>query len=103
VVQVTFSRSRDGALQILMEAANPKTAALLQKNAGEIQNLLSEALHAEARVEVRQSDKLFPDQWDGHQQQQQRQNQGQRREQEKEDVDDFMHRLRLGLTGLEEN
>ncbi len=102
VVQVTFSRSRDGALQVLMEAASPKTAALLQKNAGEIQNILSEAMHAEARVEVRQSDKLFPDQWDGHQQQQQQQNRGQRRGQEKEDLDDFMHRLRLGLTGLDE-
>ncbi len=102
VVQVTFSRSKDGALQILMEAANPKTAALLQKNAGEIQNILAEALHAETHMEVRQSDKLFPDQWDGHQQQQQQQQQGQRRGQEKEDLDDFMHRLRLGLTGLDE-
>ncbi len=103
VVQVTFSRNKDGALQILMEAANPKTASLLQKNSADIQNILAETLQGETRLEVRQSDMLFPDQWDGHnqQQQQQQQNQGQRRGREKEDLDDFMHRLRLGLTGLD--
>lgn len=101
VVQVTFSRNKDGALQILMEAANPKTAALLQKNSADIQNILAETLQGETRLEVRQSNMLFPDQWDGHQQQQQQQNQEQRREREKKDLDDFMHRLRLGLTGLD--
>lgn len=103
VVQVTFSRNKDGVLQILMEAANPKTAALLQKNSADIQNILAETLQGETRLEVRQTNMLFPDQWDGHnqQQQQQQQNQGQRRGREKEDLDDFMHRLRLGLTGLD--
>ncbi len=101
VVQVTFSRNKDGALQILMEAANPKTAALLQRNSADIQNILAETLQGETRLEVRQSNMLFPDQWDGHQQQQQQQNQEQRREREKKDLDDFMHRLRLGLTGLD--
>jgi len=101
VIQVTFSRDKDGALQVLMEAANPKTASLLQKNSADIQNILAQTQQGEVRVQVRESDSLFPDQWDGHQQQQQQQNQEQRREREKKDLDDFMHRLRLGLTGLD--
>lgn len=102
-VRVEFSRGKDGALEILMEAANPKTTQLLEKNMDAIVRSLSESQRGEVRMEVRQSEKLFQDQWDGHQgRQQQQQTQQQRQEQEKRDLEDFIHRLRLGLISLEE-
>lgn len=103
-VRVEFSRGKDGALEILMEAANPRTTQLLEKNMDAIVRSLSESQRGEVRMEVRQSEKMFPDQWDGHQgrQQQQQQTQQQRQEQEKRDLEDFIHRLRLGLISLED-
>ncbi len=102
-VRVEFSRGKDGALEILMEAANPRTTQLLEKNMDAIVRSLSESQRGEVRMEVRQSEKLFPDQWDGHQgRQQQQQTQQQRQEQEKRDLEDFIHRLRLGLISLED-
>ncbi len=101
-VRVEFSRGKDGALEILMEAANPRTTQLLEKNMDAIVRSLTESQRGEVRMEVRQSEKLFPDQWDGHQGRQQQQTQQQRQEQEKRDLEDFIHRLRLGLTSLEE-
>ncbi len=101
MIQVTFTREKDGALRILIETSNPKTQTLLEKHMTNLQNTLAENLReaVDVRVEQRHTDKLFQDLWEGHQQRQQ--NQEQRREQEKKEVDDFIQRLRLGLTGLE--
>ncbi len=102
MIQVTFTREKDGALRILIETSNPRTQTLLEKHMTNLQNTLAENLRedVDVRVEQRHTDKLFQDLWEGHQQRQQ--DREQRREHEKKEVDDFIQRLRLGLTGLED-
>lgn len=104
-VQMTLTRDTEGVLHMSLEALNPKTQTLLQKHAGEIQNILANSYHEEARVEVKESEQPFPQQWQNNQEQQQQQQQQQRqnREQPQENAPhDFLQRLRLGLVGEEQ-
>ncbi len=104
-VTMTISRDAQGALHMALEALNPKTAALLEKHSANIERIAAESTHQDVHVEIRsEREQPFPEnrQEDGNGQQQHQQ-QGRRQEQDaKEPAQDFMHRLRLGLTGEDE-
>lgn len=104
-VTMRLTRDGDGVIHMVLEALNPKTAALLDKHAADIQNIAAENTHQEVRVEIKsEQNQPFPENWkDGQnqhgQQQEQQQRQGQQREERRPSMEDFMHRLRLGLVG----
>jgi len=104
-VTMRLTRDGDGVIHMVLEALNPKTAALLDKHAANIQNIAAENTHQEVRVEIKsEQNQPFPENWkDGQNQhgQQQQQRQGQQREEREASMEDFMHRLRLGLTGTD--
>lgn len=101
-VTMRLTRDGDGVIHMVLEALNPKTAELLDKHAANIQNIAAENTHQEVRVEIKNEQaQPFPENWkDGqnqHGQQQQQQRQGQQREDREASMEDFMHRLRLGI------
>ncbi len=102
-VQLTLTRDADGTLRLALEAADPKTTALLEKHASHVQDIMAGDLKQEVRVEVKQNDKPDRQDWDGgqgrHQQEQQRRHQ----KAEEQDDHDFLQRLRLGLIGPEDD
>lgn len=100
---VEISRDGNGALSIVLSAANPKAAALLERHAGGLQELLAANTKTDVRVEVQESQES-PRQFlnpDGNPNERQ---QGQQHREEKahkeSDGADFLQRLRLGLTDL---
>lgn len=103
-VTVEITRNADGALSILMSAATEKTAALLQRHGGVLQQALTENLQSPVQVEVRQPEQpenanqfLNPEG-----QNRQHPGQQQREKKQKGSTEDFLQQLRLGLIGLEE-
>ncbi len=100
---VEISRTENGALSIVLSAANPKAAALLERHAGGLQELLAANTRTEVRVEVQESQES-PRQFlnpDGNPNER-RQGQQHREEKARKESDsaDFLQRLRLGLTDL---
>lgn len=103
-VTMHLTRDAEGVIHMVLEALNPKTAALLDKHAAEIQNIAADNTRQEVRVEIKsEQSQPFPENWKENQEQQQRQQQRQeqRQEERSEPMEDFVHRLRLGLTGAE--
>ncbi len=100
---VEISRGENGTLSIVLSAANPKAAALLERHAGGLQELLAANTRTEVRVEVQESQEsprqfLNPDGNPNERQQSQQHREGKARKET--DSTDFLQRLRLGLTDL---
>lgn len=101
-LSVTITRLEGGALSVVLRAADPRAASLLQQHAPELQGAMANAVRGEVEIEVQQPQNaqqqqlLNPDAEQGREQQQQRQ----RRDNQKQENDDFMQKLRLGLTDL---
>lgn len=105
---VEITRSEDGVISVVLSAAEPKTAAMLERHTGSLQQLLAANTQSEVRLEVRSGEEaqrqfLNPDDAQ-NQQNQQNQQQGQHRQERRRETDgrDFIHQLRLGLIGPEE-
>ena len=107
---IKLTQSADGALQVVMHAANAKAANLLSQHLDGLNQALQSYGHGqEVRVEVQRNE---DSQQAGQQQQQQTDPDGrgqhsqQRQEQRRQDSGhsgDFIQKLRLGLFGPEEN
>lgn len=97
-VTMRLTRDAEGVIHMVLEALNPKTAELLDKHAAEIQNIAASNTREDVRVEIKsEQSQPFPENWKENQEQQQRQQQRQQREDRSEPLEDFVHRLRLGL------
>lgn len=100
-VKVELTRGADGSLQVLLSAENPRTQALLDKHAADLQSTLFDQTQEPVRVEVRQPEETQRGndyQQDGRQGG--RQQERQHREQS-QDGRDFLQQLRLGLLPLD--
>ena len=104
---VKLTQSADGALQVVLHAANSKAANLLSQHLDGLNAALQGfSQNSEVRVEVQRGE----DSQQAQQQQQQqadpdghnRQRQEQQRQERQEHSEDFVQRLRLGLFSLED-
>ena len=104
---VKLTQSADGALQVVLHAANSKAANLLSQHLDGLNaSLQGFSQNSEVRVEVQRGE----DSQQAQQQQQQqadpdghnRQRQEQQRQERQEHSEDFVQRLRLGLFSLED-
>ncbi len=101
-LNVTISRLEGGALSIVLRAADPRAAALLQQHTADLQNTMAGAVRDEVQITVQepqnsQQQMLNPDAEQGRGQ---REQQRQQQDNQKQERDDFMQKLRLGLTDL---
>ena len=109
-IRVNITHTAEGALHVQLNASSERAVNLLQRGAGNLQNLLTNMSRPAVAVEVRGGqgeEQLFnPNQQSGQQQsqqqqqQQQQQSQQQQRQQEQQvkgQVQDFVQQLRLGL------
>ena len=104
-----ITHGADGSLHVQLLASTEKAAALLEKNASALQNLLAARERPQTTVEIRVEERaqqfLNPDgqrrDQNGAYQQQQQQQQQRGSQREALRVEDFMSRLRLGLVGLD--
>lgn len=102
-VNVTITRTENGALSVVLRAADPKAVNLLMQHTSDLQHNMSNAVRGEVQIEVREPQNSQQQQLlnpDGQQNREQREQQRQRRERQKEDDDNFLQKLRLGLTDL---
>ena len=106
-IVVEMTKTNDGALQVVLHAANVKTTAILSQNLNSLNQTLQNLNHNQVQVEVQQKEENASSQQhpfqqadpDGHGQQQQQQHQ---RRQEKTSPEDFLQQLRLGLFSLDD-
>ncbi len=101
-MNVTISRLEGGALSVVLRAADPRAAALLQQHTADLQQTMASAVRDEVHITVQepqnsQQQMLNPDAEQGRGQ---REQQRQRQDDQKQENDDFMQKLRLGLTDL---
>ncbi len=101
-LNVTISRLEGGALSVVLRAADPRAAALLQQHTADLQQTMASAVRDEVHITVQepqnsQQQMLNPDAEQGRGQ---REQQRQRQDDQKQENDDFMQKLRLGLTDL---
>lgn len=105
-VIIKLTQASDGALSVIMHTSNAKAAALLSEHLdGLSQALQSYSQGQEVRVAVQYNEESQQSQYqqadpDGHNGQQRQQEQQQ---DQQESGEDFVQRLRLGLTGVEED
>lgn len=102
-VNVTISRTENGALSIVLRAVDPKAVNLLMQHTNDLQNNMANAVRGEVQIEVREPESSQQQQLlnpDGQQNREQREQQGQRQERQKNESDEFIQKLRLGLTDL---
>lgn len=100
---VEITRAGDGSLSVLLSAAAPKAAAVLEQHSAGLQTLLMNSTQAPVRVEVHggqesQQQFLNPDGNGGHNSHNQEQHQESRHPRNDQD---FIQRLRLGLIELD--
>ena len=103
---IKLTQTADGALQVVLHAANTRAASLLNQHLGDLNAALQgHGQSSEVRIEVQRGE----DSQQAQQQQQQadpnghnRQQQQQQHRQESEHSEDFVQRLRLGLFGTGE-
>lgn len=103
-VTVELTQSADGVLHVVLGAATARAAELLERGAGNLQNLLAANNRPQVQVEVRGSEEaqrqyLNPNDENG----QNRQSQQQQRQEERKrpQAQDFLQQLRLGLVDLD--
>lgn len=104
-VKVEMVWHKDGSIHVLLHADKPKTQALLDRDAGQLESLLGRNNQQEVRVEApREQESARPQYDEGHQGHPQQEQQQERREQRehKDSGEDFLHQLRLGLTPVDE-
>lgn len=104
-VKVELIWHKDGSMHVLLHADKPKTQALLDRDAGQLELLLGRSNQQEIHVESpRQQDSARPQYDEGEQgrQQQGHQQENQRRRESRDSGEDFLHQLRLGLTPVDE-
>lgn len=102
-LNVTISRLESGGLSIVLRAADPRAAALLQQHTADLQHTMAGAVRGEVEIEVQEPQSSHQQQLlnpDGGQEQGQREQQRRRQDNQKQESDDFMQKLRLGLTDL---
>lgn len=102
-VNVTISRTENGALSIVLRAADPKAVNLLMQHTNDLQHNMANAVRGEVQIEVREPQNSQQQQLlnpDGQQNREQREQQRQRQERQKQENDEFLQKLRLGLTDL---
>lgn len=100
-VTIEMAHMQDGTLRLLMTASTERGQTLLEKHASGLQGMLAESNRAPVQVEVqRQSES----QWTQHSYDRESgggQQQQQQRQQQHSQNQDFLDRLRLGLTERE--
>lgn len=106
-VRVEITRSQDGSLHVALSADTVQTRSLLEKHAGNLQNLLVDRNQGMVQVEVQRQQESQQNQnqnqnpnnsYDGRNGHGQGQQQEQRRgQQQSERGEDFLQQLRLGL------
>lgn len=104
-VKVEMIWHNDGSMHVILHADKPKTQALLDRDAGQLQSLLGRNSQQEVHVEVprgqeSQRPQYYEDEQGHHQQQQERQ-QEHRQKEHKDSDEDFLHQLRLGLSPIQ--
>lgn len=102
-VNVTISRTENGALSIVLRAADPKAVNLLMQHTNDLQHNMANAVRGEVQIEVREPQNSQQQQLlnpDGQQNRGQREQQRQHQERQKQEGDEFIQKLRLGLTDL---
>ena len=106
-LRVAITHTPEGALHVQLNAASDRALNLLQKGAGNLQNLLVNSSRPNVAVEVRGSQQseqqaFNPNQQNGQQQNQQsRQEHQQQSRRSKERSVEFIQQLRLGLVDNE--
>lgn len=101
-LNITITRTESGALSVILRAADPKALNLLQQHTTDLHNTMANAMRSEVQIEVhetqnsQQQQLLNPDGQQEHGQQRQQPQQ----QREKQESNDFMQKLRLGLTEL---
>ncbi len=101
-LNVVISKAETGVLSVVLHAANPKAAALLQQHGEGLANTIAGAAKTEVHVEVREPQSQQQPQFmdpNGQNGRQQRQPQQEQRQRHSGD-EDFMQKLRLGLVDL---
>ena len=100
-ITVQITHGVDGALHVLLSASTERAAAMLERHAGSLQDLLTSNGRTQTQVEVRgneESQRQFLN--PNGENNQGRQQQGQQRRQQPEHrTQDFVQQLRLGLIG----
>lgn len=101
-ITIELTQQQDGSLRVVLQAENPHTRLLLEKDMSGLQQLLGRTTQQEVQVEVprNQEGQQHQDLTEQEQQEQQRRQQEQR--EEKQSMEDFMNQLRLGLVSEEE-
>lgn len=101
-ITIELTQQQDGSLRVVLQAENPHTRLLLEKDMSGLQQLLGRTTQQEVQVEVprNQEGQQHQDLTEQEQQEQQRRQQEQR--EEKQSMEDFMNQLRLGLVSEED-
>ena len=104
-VKVELIWHKDGSMHVLLHADKPKTQALLDRDAGQLEMLLGRNNQQEIHVEApHQQDSARPQYYEGEQghAQQERQQERRQRRESQDSGEGFLHQLRLGLTPVSE-
>lgn len=102
---IEMTKDTTGVLQVVLHAATPKAEGLLNQHLSNLHTALQAYGHEEVRIEVQRGEESQQQNFrqadpDGRGQHQQRQQQ--EHHEEKAGSEEFMQKLRLGLTGMEE-
>ncbi len=102
---VEITRTDSGGLSVVLTAANSKTAEILERHAGNLQELVAAGSKSQVRVEVQSTQSgssqrfMNPDANENARDQQRQGGDGRRRRDNKSD-EDFLQKLRLGLAAV---
>lgn len=104
-VVVEFTRSKDGAVQVLLQTSTETATNLLRSHSAELSSLLRSNNQAPVLVEVQQQQQNSytqqEQQQQKNQQQQQQEQQQQQQNQQRQSSQDFVEQLRLGLVPMQ--
>lgn len=97
---IDLTRTRDGALQVVLHTTTEKAADLLGRHAESLSAMLQSSAQGTVQVEVQRQEQTQQYQQFQQQSQHQQQRQEQRRER-RQSGEDFLQQLRLGLVTLD--
>lgn len=99
-ITIEVTQQQDGSLRVVLQAENPHTRMLLEKDMSGLQQLLGRTTQQEVQVEVPRNQEGQQHQ-DLTEQEQQDQRRQQEQREEKQATEDFLNQLRLGLVSEE--
>jgi flagellar hook-length control protein FliK len=97
---VELTRGQDGTLQVVLQTANAKAAQLLSHHAPELSLLLRGDSQTAVSVQVNRQEETPQNAWEQRQDGQHQGRQQEEQAREREQGQDFLEKLRLGLTDL---